>query len=515
MNNDLQAVIDGSKTVRADAGRRGQRAEGVGSTATVLPRGSRRREGASASRDGDRNRDDPRPETRLALRQRALREAGWGYAFVLLPMAVFGIFFLYPFGYAIYISFFDWGILGKSRQRRDAELPRRSSHDPIFHTALKNTLEYTVVVVPLEMALGLSMALVVNAEDPRQGVLPLGVLLPVDRLVRRDHDDRDLHPQRQRPAQPRSSAVTARGSAIRAPRSGRSSASTPGRRRARSCCSTSRRCRRSRRTSTRRRRSTSTSAWRTFWRITFPLLKPAHFFVLVVFGIGALKIFDQAFIVSGGTGGPQNSTYTAVLYIYLQGVPRLRLRDRRRGRGRPLRHHLRPDRRSAGDGRASGERHDAPDVRCAAEPLVPSARAVGGRAQGRALRRCSLAIALLFFVPFIWTLVTSFKTIPDSVELQLHPAPLHDVGVADGLDEVRLQALHPQQPLPRRHRHRPEHVPRRPRRLRVRPAALPGPRAPVPARARDADGPRPAAPDPRVRDAHELAPDRQLHGATS
>jgi multiple sugar transport system permease protein len=35
-----------------------------------------------------------------------------------------------------------------------------------------------------------------------------------------------------------------------------------------------------------------------------------------VFGIGALKVFDQAFIVSGGTGGPVYSTYTAVLYIY-------------------------------------------------------------------------------------------------------------------------------------------------------------------------------------------------------
>jgi multiple sugar transport system permease protein len=59
-----------------------------------------------------------------------------------------------------------------------------------------------------------------------------------------------------------------------------------------------------------------TGSWRTFWRITFPLLKPAHFFVLVVFGIGALKIFDQSFIVSGGTGGPVYSTYTAMLYIY-------------------------------------------------------------------------------------------------------------------------------------------------------------------------------------------------------
>ncbi len=40
--------------------------------------------------------------------------------------------------------------------------------------------------------------------------------------------------------------------------------------------------------------------------------------MLVVFGVGALKLFDQAFIVSHGTGGPDYSTYTGVLYIYLE-----------------------------------------------------------------------------------------------------------------------------------------------------------------------------------------------------
>jgi multiple sugar transport system permease protein len=59
-----------------------------------------------------------------------------------------------------------------------------------------------------------------------------------------------------------------------------------------------------------------TSRWRTFWKITFPLLKPGHFFVAVVSIIGSLKIFDQAFIVSNGTGGPNYSTMTAVLYLY-------------------------------------------------------------------------------------------------------------------------------------------------------------------------------------------------------
>ena len=57
-------------------------------------------------------------------------------------------------------------------------------------------------------------------------------------------------------------------------------------------------------------------AWRTFWKITFPLLKPAHFFVVVVSVIGALKLFDQAFIISTGSGGPAGSTMTAVMYVY-------------------------------------------------------------------------------------------------------------------------------------------------------------------------------------------------------
>lgn len=56
------------------------------------------------------------------------------------------------------------------------------------------------------------------------------------------------------------------------------------------------------------------------WRIILPLVRPALFFVVANGLIGTLQIFDQAFILSGasgnGIGGPQYSTMTAVLYIY-------------------------------------------------------------------------------------------------------------------------------------------------------------------------------------------------------
>ncbi|GAC1427869.1 MAG: sugar ABC transporter permease [Chloroflexota bacterium] len=51
-------------------------------------------------------------------------------------------------------------------------------------------------------------------------------------------------------------------------------------------------------------------------RIVLPLIRPAMFFVIANGLIGTLQIFDQAFIMSGGSGGPERSTTTAVLYIY-------------------------------------------------------------------------------------------------------------------------------------------------------------------------------------------------------
>lgn len=51
-------------------------------------------------------------------------------------------------------------------------------------------------------------------------------------------------------------------------------------------------------------------------RVVIPQIRPAIFFVVATGLIGTLQVFDQAFILSQGSGGPENSTMTAVLYIY-------------------------------------------------------------------------------------------------------------------------------------------------------------------------------------------------------
>jgi multiple sugar transport system permease protein len=58
---------------------------------------------------------------------------------------------------------------------------------------------------------------------------------------------------------------------------------------------------------------------RRFLNITVPLLTPIIFFNLVLQIINAFQAFTQAFIVSGGKGGPSDSTLFYTLYLYDRG----------------------------------------------------------------------------------------------------------------------------------------------------------------------------------------------------
>ncbi|GGG20731.1 sugar ABC transporter permease [Rhizobium wenxiniae] len=67
------------------------------------------------------------------------------------------------------------------------------------------------------------------------------------------------------------------------------------------------------------------SASRQFWKITLPLLSPVIFFNFVIQTIEAFKAFTPAFIVSGGTGGPINSTLFYTLYLYQEAFGNFRM----------------------------------------------------------------------------------------------------------------------------------------------------------------------------------------------
>jgi len=264
---------------------------------------------------------------RQSLRSARLRESLVGYGFVVVPMFAFALFFLYPIGYAIYISFFEWGVLGKV-DSVGTENYRFLFEDDLFGRAIKNTVYYTIGVVPVQMALGLSLAVIVNGAlrgraffraayyfpslassaaitaiaiyllnaggllNTTLEAIGLGGLIPDQRAWFYDSDTA-LWSIGALNAWTTSGTIMlfylANLQAI--PTDVYEAAAIDG-----------------------------AKTWRTFWKITFPLLKPAHFFVSVLSVIGCLKVFDQAYIVSGGAGGPNYSTLTAVLYLYQTAI---------------------------------------------------------------------------------------------------------------------------------------------------------------------------------------------------
>lgn len=61
----------------------------------------------------------------------------------------------------------------------------------------------------------------------------------------------------------------------------------------------------------------ATKAWRTFYRITLPLLMPNMIVVLLLSMIRAVQIFDEVFVLTGG--GPGSATTFIVQFIYQTG----------------------------------------------------------------------------------------------------------------------------------------------------------------------------------------------------
>ncbi|MDA0174464.1 sugar ABC transporter permease [Solirubrobacter taibaiensis] len=56
-----------------------------------------------------------------------------------------------------------------------------------------------------------------------------------------------------------------------------------------------------------------------FRHITVPLLRPAILFTTVVTTIGYLQVFEEPFVMTGPSGGPDQAGFTTSLFVYQQG----------------------------------------------------------------------------------------------------------------------------------------------------------------------------------------------------
>lgn len=102
---------------------------------------------------------------------RARRSVLTPYLFILPGMLFFLVFMLYPLVDALYISFFDWKIMpGAISPFIGLDNYLRAFRDAVFWIALRNTVLYTAVTVPAQMALAMLVAVLLDAL-PRGRVL--------------------------------------------------------------------------------------------------------------------------------------------------------------------------------------------------------------------------------------------------------------------------------------------------------------------------------------------------------
>jgi len=265
------------------------------------------------------------PVRRVGARQEALA----GYALIAVPMLLFLVLNIGSILYAAYISVWKWNVRTGPVTFVGIDNYVNALKDPIFQSAVGNTLYYTVIWVPLTMALGLFLAVIVNQKirgrtffrgafyfpsiassaaittvwifivnpfglfNEVRGALGLNPLFSLLGYGPNQDWLGDYHTAMNGVII--LNAWTTSGTfmifylaALQAiPHEVYEAAAIDG-----------------------------AGAWQTFRRITFPLLKPGHFFVATVGVIGGLQLFDQAFMIGNVDGAPANSLMTLVLYLY-------------------------------------------------------------------------------------------------------------------------------------------------------------------------------------------------------
>ena len=62
------------------------------------------------------------------------------------------------------------------------------------------------------------------------------------------------------------------------------------------------------------------SAWKQFWHVTVPNMKPTIVYVLTISVYGGLAMFMESFMLYGGNNSPMNIGLTIVGYLYRMGI---------------------------------------------------------------------------------------------------------------------------------------------------------------------------------------------------
>ncbi len=257
---------------------------------------------------------------KVVWKREIVRETLAGYSFMAPTVLVLGTFVILPIAYAIFLAFHKVRILGELNYRFIGfkSFLRMASDERVW-IALKNTAEYVAVVVPIQTLLALALALILNSQIKGKNGFRIIFFLPtvtssavltlifmwiynsnglLNNLLAFFH--LPTYNWIGDPAVALKSIMLMNiwstapffmviylAALQDIPVSLYEAATIDG-----------------------------ANKWDQFISITLPLLKPVTFFIVVMGVIGTFQLFDQSYIFSAGSGGPNNSTLTVVLLIY-------------------------------------------------------------------------------------------------------------------------------------------------------------------------------------------------------
>lgn len=116
-----------------------------------------------------------RPRRRPALAKVAHKLGPYGL--ILPKFAFFGVFLVFPIGWAVLLSFQSGSILG-SMSYVGLSNYRRLFSDPIFRISVENTLVYAVIVIPVVVVGGLVLAALLNRPIRFRSFFRVSLILP-------------------------------------------------------------------------------------------------------------------------------------------------------------------------------------------------------------------------------------------------------------------------------------------------------------------------------------------------
>lgn len=250
------------------------------------------------------------------------------YSFLFPAVVSLGVFLLGPIFYALYVSFFHFSFLDPQNAKFIGFLNYvHLFEDPEFLHALWNTSLYTLVVVPVQTALALFLALIVNnikgktffrvayylptvTSTVATSVMftfifaPSGILNKF-LLVFGIHGPNYFNsPTFALPAIMGMAVWSSAGQFMiiylaglqDIPEEVYEAAWIDG-----------------------------AKGWRLLTSITVPLLRRTTFLNVVMSMIGTFQVFDQMYVISGGTGGPLHSTLSVVLDLFNKGFKTMQM----------------------------------------------------------------------------------------------------------------------------------------------------------------------------------------------